>query len=757
MKKKLMMMAAALLVGAMSSYGGVVAAWDFTSKTAGTPPAGWTTWSSADISNKVNSTIGAITISDSASGTNFPYINSASIGTTAIWNEQAPALLALTNDAASQAVYCDYVAQMASAGKKFLITISGLTPGQQYQIQFVADFLITYSEQYIDVTQDGVLGAQILPTFGHTNQNRVTYSPYYVFNATESDTDVAFSFYGPNNNQKNGLAGVIVNEVGVTKYILTVNGGTGTGAYEEDAQVAISANAPADFKYFAGWTGDTQYLDNAASSNATVTIPATNIVLTAVYNDIEYAGAVVAAWDFTDKSVAGAAPAGWTTWTTSDMSNYVPSTVGGLTLAFYSAPATTAPSFQVQTSGTLIWSEQAPALVPLTNDAPSQAVYQDFLNSMLSAKKTALTLSGLTVGTHYQIQFLADFMPDDSVSHPAITVTQEGLAADSITYTVGTTGDYRVVYSHYYNFIATETNTDVQFGFLAPNNASKNGLAGMMVKQIGVTSYTLTVNGGDGDGSYSSGAVVDITADAPATGKTFDMWTGDTQYVASVSSANTTVTMPSSAVSVTATYKDIVYALTGSVNGGNGTVSPSSTNVVYNGSADFTVTASSYYRIASLTTNGTAVTGMTFDNNSTSTNLIWSNVLADGAVVATFMNQVANDPAGTPYTWLASYGLTNFNADAAADQDGDGLKTWQEYIAGTDPTSAASTLKVAQTSRNTVTWSPVSGKVYSVYWSTNLVQGFSNLASGITYPQGSYTNPTPNAKVNHYQVRVQNP
>ena len=249
---------------------------------------------------------------------------------------------------------------------------------------------------------------------------------------------------------------------------------------------------------------------------------------------------------------------------------------------------------------------------------------------------------------------------------------------------------------------------------------------------------------------------VNITADAPAIGKTLDVWTGGTQYVTSVSSSNTTVTMPAQAVALTATYKDLVYTLTGSA-GANGMVTPSSTNAVYGNNADFVVTASNYYRIASLTTNGTAVTGMTFDNGSTTTNFTWSNVLADGTLVATFTAQIATDPAGTPYSWLAGYGLTNYDADAVADQDADGLKTWQEYIAGTDPTNAASNLKVAQATRNTVTWSPVAGRVYSVYWSTNLVKGFTNLASGITYPQGSYTNTTPDAKVNHYQVKVQLP
>ena len=270
--------------------------------------------------------------------------------------------------------------------------------------------------------------------------------------------------------------------------------------------------------------------------------------------------------------------------------------------------------------------------------------------------------------------------------------------------------------------------------------------------------YTLTVTGGSGSGSYTNGSVVAIAADAPAPGLTFDVWIGDTQYVAGVSSSNTTVTMPAQDVALYANYKSESVILTSSA-GASGTVTPASTNVVPGNSADFVITASNYYRIASLTTNGTPITGMTFDNSSTATNFTWSNVQAAGTVAATFTAQVVTNPAvsgaNVPYSWLAGYGLTNYEADAAADQDGDGLKTWQEYIAGTDPTNAASTLKVAQTNRNTVTWSPVAGRFYSVYWSTNLVKGFTNLASGIQYPQGSYTNTTPDAKVNHYQVRVQ--
>jgi hypothetical protein len=44
-------------------------------------------------------------------------------------------------------------------------------------------------------------------------------------------------------------------------------------------------------------------------------------------------------------------------------------------------------------------------------------------------------------------------------------------------------------------------------------------------------------------------------------------------------------------------------------------------------------------------------------------------VQAAGALVATFAEQTTTDPANTPYSWLAQYGLTNFNDDAMADAD----------------------------------------------------------------------------------------
>ena len=52
-------------------------------------------------------------------------------------------------------------------------------------------------------------------------------------------------------------------------------------------------------------------------------------------------------------------------------------------------------------------------------------------------------------------------------------------------------------------------------------------------------------------------------------------------------------------------------------------------------------------------------------------------------------------PYGTPVPWLISYGITSDWTNAeTADPDHDGVPTWQEYYAGTNPTNAASAFAI---------------------------------------------------------------
>nr|MBC8217127.1 hypothetical protein [Planctomycetota bacterium] len=66
--------------------------------------------------------------------------------------------------------------------------------------------------------------------------------------------------------------------------------------------------------------------------------------------------------------------------------------------------------------------------------------------------------------------------------------------------------------------------------------------------------YVLAINSGTGGGNYTNNAEVIIAASAAPSGQIFDHWVGSTQYLASVTAATTTVTMPAQAITLTATY-----------------------------------------------------------------------------------------------------------------------------------------------------------------------------------------------------------
>ncbi len=155
----------------------------------------------------------------------------------------------------------------------------------------------------------------------------------------------------------------------------------------------------------------------------------------------------------------------------------------------------------------------------------------------------------------------------------------------------------------------------------------------------------------------------------------------------------------------------------------------------------------------------------------------------------------------TPEAWLEMYGFTgDFEQRSLDDTDLDGLANWQEYVAGTDPTNAASRLVITaigqafgtnytetvrfypatnvvirgvlrswedhwQTQRvyqvigHSVTWPGVTGRVYSVEVSTNLLnwtalEGATDLPG--RSPDNTFTDRLP-SNVKFYRVKVRLP
>jgi hypothetical protein len=104
----------------------------------------------------------------------------------------------------------------------------------------------------------------------------------------------------------------------------------------------------------------------------------------------------------------------------------------------------------------------------------------------------------------------------------------------------------------------------------------------------------------------------------------------------------------------------------------------------------------------------------------------FNNAAGANFIVVTYgTNSYAGD--GIPDYWALQYGFNPLDPSVAnADPDGDGLSNLQEFMAGTDPTSSTSIMRITSITRagnvNTITWDSVNGKTYHLQ-STDTLTG----------------------------------
>ena len=88
-------------------------------------------------------------------------------------------------------------------------------------------------------------------------------------------------------------------------------------------------------------------------------------------------------------------------------------------------------------------------------------------------------------------------------------------------------------------------------------DGTKKGTATVIVTDVPVVKYTLTVTNGTGGGHYAEGETVNITANTAPAGQEFDKWTtSDSITFINANAASTSFIMIDKAVTVTATYKE---------------------------------------------------------------------------------------------------------------------------------------------------------------------------------------------------------
>ena len=93
-----------------------------------------------------------------------------------------------------------------------------------------------------------------------------------------------------------------------------------------------------------------------------------------------------------------------------------------------------------------------------------------------------------------------------------------------------------------------------------------------------------------------------------------------------------------------------------------------------------------------------------------------------------------NNWGGIPFEWMTNYfgGNTNLWPPSSADSDGSGLSNLQDFWTGSNPTNAATALRVqlVQTPQGRfLAWPTQPGLTYQVQVKTNLMGAWSNVGS----------------------------
>ena len=116
------------------------------------------------------------------------------------------------------------------------------------------------------------------------------------------------------------------------------------------------------------------------------------------------------------------------------------------------------------------------------------------------------------------------------------------------------------------------------------------------------------------------------------------------------------------------------------------------------------------------------------------------------------------------YAWDQKYGLPTDGSADFMDSDGDGMNNWQEFLAGTNPTNAASVLKITtvypiRTSLwAVVKWQSVSSRSYFLQRCSSLSSGFMTIQSNLAGADGTtiyFDTTATNATSFFYRVGVQ--
>ena len=194
--------------------------------------------------------------------------------------------------------------------------------------------------------------------------------------------------------------------------------------------------------------------------------------------------------------------------------------------------------------------------------------------------------------------------------------------------------------------------------------------------------------------------------------------------------------------------------------GANGSIFPQNPEVGLGSNQTFTLTAAPYYHVSSVALNGEDWTPPGQPGELAWT---WSNAQDNAWLDVSFAENLTGKYS-IPERWLAANGITNdFDLAEEDDPDEDGMPTWKEYRANTRPKDPTSVLQfeaiqpVVDGDEAVLVWQSASNRVYSIWRSTNLADGFglciaTNLPA--TPTQNVYTDRLDGAEGLFYRIEL---
>jgi len=359
-------------------------------------------------------------------------------------------------------------------------------------------------------------------------------------------------------------------------YALTVNNGSGSGDYEEGAEVDIQADDPSTGQEFDAWTGDSVHVADENSASTTLTMPADDIEVTATYRAQTYTVSVSAGDGGNIAPDSRNVTHGeTTTFTVTPNDGYYIDEVTGCGGSLSDDTYTTGPITQAcSVSASFLALEELYTLIVNSGTGNGEYVEGENVNiraddpeggkvfdkwtgtgasyvDNVNSSSTTLTMPAANV----EVTATYKDAPEDTF---ALTVTN---GSGDGNYTVGAVVDIQAntppegqMFDQW--TVDTDHVDNVTSASTSVTMPAANVTVTATYKDIPEDTFTLTVNSGSGDGEYTEGVNAPIQANAPEQGKVFDKWTGNTEMVGNIMSASTTLTMPSDDVTVSATYKD---------------------------------------------------------------------------------------------------------------------------------------------------------------------------------------------------------